>query len=124
MTMQLYNPALADGSAGTITIEQFPFVLGRSSAADFSLPLPFVSRQHCKLSRFGDGYIVEDLDTPNGTFVNGEQVHGPTPLNHGDILSFGPLAYRVYLHGFPQPSAGTAVAEGNEQSTQIYGGSR
>lgn len=48
-----------------------------------------VSRRHARLIRTGTGYSVEDLETPNGVFVNGRRVQGQTELKDGDILELG-----------------------------------
>ena len=49
--------------------------VGRSSGADFIVDAPLVSRVHCRLTAQPDGGLeVHDLDTTNGTYVNGERV--------------------------------------------------
>jgi pSer/pThr/pTyr-binding forkhead associated (FHA) protein len=52
---------------------------------------------HCAIL-VGDGQaVVEDLGTPNGTFVNGKQVSGRRELHTGDQLRIGPLEFEVQL---------------------------
>src|SRR5262245_64648481 len=105
MRTLLHNPAIGSG-LGEILVEKFPFTVGRSSNADRALPAPFISRLHCRFSLQGEDVVVEDLETPNGTFVNGEPVRGPTPVRHGDSVGLGPMTYRVYLRDLP---AGTGT---------------
>lgn len=52
-----------------------------------------VSRQHARLLRKGDDWMIEDLSSTNGTFVNDERVSPsqPTPLNSGDSVRCGQL---------------------------------
>lgn len=63
--------------------------LGRGSAAGHEIDDPLVSRRHASVSVDGDRAQVEDLESRNGTFVNGEQIHGPTTLVPGDQLLVG-----------------------------------
>src|SRR5439155_3125602 len=44
------------------------------------------SRQHVKIKLVGDRYIVEDLESKNGTWVNGQQLKGERPLKDGDEI--------------------------------------
>ena len=57
-----------------------------------------VSRQHARLLRKGDDWIIEDLSSTNGTFVNDERVSPsrPTPLNNGDSVRCGQLVLTFY----------------------------
>lgn len=60
--------------------------LGRDVASDIVLGDPEVSRQHSRLTRTPGGYVLEDLGSTNGTFVNGERLTGPRVLTPGDLL--------------------------------------
>ena len=100
MRILLKGPASWD-SVGDVLIEKFPFVIGRGGKLDCTLPLVFISRTHCKLSLNDGEVLVEDLGSSNGTFVNGKKISGPTPLRHDDLLSFGPLQFRVLRQGIP-----------------------
>ena len=48
-----------------------------------------ISRFHCQIKRQGDQLLIEDLDSTNGTFVNGVRVQQPTPLSVGDVALLG-----------------------------------
>ena len=63
--------------------------VGRAGDADLVLADELVSRHHAQLTPSGSGAVVEDLGSRNGTFVNGEAVHGPTHLIPGDQLQVG-----------------------------------
>src|SRR5437879_10185002 len=66
-------------------------VVGRRRDCDLRILSSEVSRRHCLL-RIDDGYLnVEDLDSINGTFVNGSRVVGKQVLRPGDHLEVGPL---------------------------------
>ena len=63
--------------------------VGRSTGADFILDAPLVSRVHCRLTALPNGELeVLDLDSTNGTFLNGERVVS-TRLSSGDRLGVG-----------------------------------
>ena len=61
-----------------------------------------VSRIHARLDRTGEGGFVTDLNSMNGTFLNGERLkpNEKRPLCHGDRISFANLHYRVKIRDF------------------------
>lgn len=63
--------------------------VGRGRDADLVLADELVSRRHARLTPSGAGAVVEDLGSRNGTFVNGEGIHGPSQLEPGDQLQLG-----------------------------------
>ena len=63
--------------------------LGRATGADFIVDAPLVSRVHCRLTVLPSGDLeVRDLDSTNGTFVNGQRVERAR-LASGDRLRVG-----------------------------------
>lgn len=80
-------------SAGNM---QTSVTIGRDQSADIVLPNPLVSRRHAALDP-GDGpRLLRDLDSSNGTFVNGERVTRKA-LSAGDVVRIGP--YRLAYDG-------------------------
>jgi pSer/pThr/pTyr-binding forkhead associated (FHA) protein len=64
--------------------------IGRATRADFIVDRTLVSRLHCRLTATPSGQLeVEDLNSTNGTFVNGRRVLKRTPLSDGDHLRVG-----------------------------------
>jgi hypothetical protein len=63
--------------------------LGRGEGADIRLEDPYASSRHCRIARQGDLLVLEDLNSTNGTYLNGEEVRGPQPLHPGDRISIG-----------------------------------
>ena len=63
--------------------------IGRAAGADFILDAPLVSRVHCRLTSLADGGLeLRDLESTNGTFVNGQRVQ-TARLVQGDRLRVG-----------------------------------
>ena len=63
--------------------------VGRSTGADFIVDAPLISRVHCRLTALPDGELeVRDLESTNGTFVNGERIQA-VRLAPGDRLGVG-----------------------------------
>ena len=66
-----------------------------------TLPDSTVSGLHARIQRAGDRselFVIHDLGSTNGTFVNGRRIHGPTPLDDGCVLFLGSqvLVFRLY----------------------------
>ena len=68
--------------------------VGRAPRADFVVDAPLVSRLHCRLTLQPDGLLVEDLESTNGTFVNGERVT-KLVMRSGDALRVGRMEFAV-----------------------------
>ncbi len=83
----------ADGQAGRWLLEKEKYVIGRREPADLVLPFRRISRQHASIHQDHLGYYIIDLNSRNGTFINGEAI-GSTPhrLTSGDNLVFGGVA--------------------------------
>ena len=63
--------------------------IGRATGADFIVDAALVSRVHCRLTALPGGELeVRDLNSTNGTFVNGERVENAV-LSSGDRLQVG-----------------------------------
>src|SRR5881398_2333543 len=63
--------------------------LGRADYNDIVLPDPSVSTSHAKLQRREGVWVLVDLDSTNGTFVEGERVSGEAPLGPGTMVRLG-----------------------------------
>jgi len=68
-------------------IDRERIVIGRGSDCDIVLPERQASRQHVAVERDDSGYLLHDLESKNGTFVNGQEVRGePCRLKDGDEI--------------------------------------
>lgn len=70
--------------------------IGRAARADFIVDAPLVSRVHCRLTAGADALELKDLDSTNGTFVNGERV-AQKLLKGGDRVGVGRVELTVEL---------------------------
>ncbi len=80
-----------------IVIEQQPLIIGRDETCDLVIPDRQVSRQHARIRLEADRYILEDLGSKNGTFVNGQELPGPYPLQDGDKIQIALCCRLVYV---------------------------
>lgn len=76
-------------------IDASPFTVGRRHDQKLSLASPTVSGRHAEVHIVEEGLVVRDLGSTNGTFVNGERVHGECQVNHGDLLQFAQVVFRA-----------------------------
>ena len=71
--------------------------IGRSAPADIVVPHQSVSREHCVLGIANDELVVSDLNSTNGTYVDGERVGRGTVVPVGGILQVGEVSMRHAL---------------------------
>lgn len=69
--------------------------LGRDPRNALVLSMPQVSTCHAVIRHTEGRWVVEDLQSTNGTWLNGQRVRGPEPLRDGDLLHVGPIGFRV-----------------------------
>jgi signal transduction histidine kinase len=80
----------------TFRLVRMPVLIGRGHA-DVQLRGMDVSRQHARLTTSGNDFTVEDLESQNGTFVNGVMVEGKAEVRVGDRLQIGSTIF-VFAH--------------------------
>lgn len=79
------------------SIQNEVVVLGRGSECDLLLPERQVSRQHVRIKHLDDSYVLEDLDSKNGTWVNGQQLKGERVLHDGDEIQIALAVKMVFV---------------------------
>lgn len=85
---------LQEGQAIPFDLAVAETVIGRHPECTFQINSNMVSRKHAKVVKSGDQFVVEDLGSGNGTFVNGKKIDGPTVLTHDDRIKLGPILLR------------------------------
>jgi pSer/pThr/pTyr-binding forkhead associated (FHA) protein len=89
-------------SGRSIDVTQPEVVIGRHTEADLRLPLPDVSRRHCRLVYAEGRWQVFDLDSLNGVYVNGYRVK-QAYLDEDDTLRVGGFVFDVHVRSEGRP---------------------
>jgi pSer/pThr/pTyr-binding forkhead associated (FHA) protein len=77
-------------------LEGDQITIGRDPTNSITINDAEISRRHARLTFQGGKYILEDLGSTNGTFVNGQRLAGPRVLKSGEIVSFGEQIVLVF----------------------------
>ncbi|HET6350611.1 MAG TPA: FHA domain-containing protein [Coriobacteriia bacterium] len=72
-----------------------PVVIGRSPGADIVIGDDFVSGRHTRISPVADEIVLEDLDSTNGTVLNGRRIVSAQTLRPGDVIEIGAVKMEV-----------------------------
>jgi len=83
-----HHPGVAYDVAGGAT-------LGRGDV-EIKLDDPFASSRHARISQQGHVFVIEDLGSTNGTYLNDEPLNGPQPLHPGDRIRIGDCEFSYY----------------------------
>lgn len=84
-----------EGDDESILVYPIPFSVGRRPGCSLQLNFKTISGNHAELTLDHDQLWVSDLNSTNGTYVNGRRITQPTPLREEDLLQFADLAFRV-----------------------------
>lgn len=77
-------------------------VIGRRHSCDLCIPLMSVSKKHCQLNHDGGVLKIRDLDSSNGTYLNGKRVDKEAVIQAGNSIKIGPLTFVLQIDGQPQ----------------------
>jgi len=94
----------------TFPLDGDQLTIGRDSSNGVAINDAEVSRRHSRLSFRGGKYVIEDLGSTNGTFVNGQRLAGPVVLKAGDVVSLGEQIVLMYDAINMDPGATVAVS--------------
>src|SRR5690606_18078181 len=89
-------------------------VVGRAEDAQIRVGSTDVSRHHCELLPTAHGVLVNDLDSANGTLVNGEAITTEFLLAPGNTLTVGPMIFRL----LPKVPAKVPLASSTNRADQ------
>ncbi len=84
-----------EGKQTSLPLAHDEYGVGRADENAIRLTDRNVSRKHAALRKNGEGWIVRDLESYNGTYVNGARVVGEQNIAHGDVVQLGD--YRIEL---------------------------
>ncbi len=108
--------AAINGEPKVIPVESPRFTIGRGAESSLCIPSSVVSRSHAELIRVGANYLLRDLGSTNGSFVNGARVTEQM-LNDGDTLRFGANGPEMSFRMVESDSGAVPALPRHEQST-------
>ena len=85
---------LVAGQAKTYELKHGDNFLGRLPECDIQIDSNMVSRKHARVYPQDGRFYIEDLNSGNGSFVNGQKITAPTLLKTDDRIKFGPILFR------------------------------
>lgn len=95
-----------------IEINRAHFEIGRDPSCQLRPDSPAISRRHTVIEQRAGRVFVRDLDTTNGTTVNGETLRGTErQVHHGDQLQIGPLLFGFVIQAQPDPGAAAGLED-------------
>lgn len=118
---------LVQGQAKTYDLKSGDNVLGRLPDCDIQIDSNMVSRKHARVFSKGTDFLIEDLGSGNGTFVNGQKVEQPLTLKTNDRIKLGPVLFRfegekpVGGVGTEETSLGAVSFDSGEGTSTITG---
>jgi pSer/pThr/pTyr-binding forkhead associated (FHA) protein len=89
-------------------LSQFPFVIGRDESADFTVESTRVSRRHAVLDEQDGAFVLRDLDSTNGTYVNGKRV-SEVPVTTGDVVVIADFEFTFFSESSAARASATQV---------------
>ncbi|MBK5295392.1 MAG: SpoIIE family protein phosphatase [Acidobacteriia bacterium] len=114
--LTIINPS---GQRNRLTLGSATIHIGRQSDNELVLRDNRVSRVHAKIQPVDDHYVIEDLDSRHGLFVNGRRLEGPHTLATADTVTFGfPDGYQLIFSTADQGLAKLA----DKMADQMAGG--
>lgn len=94
----------------TFPLDGDQIMIGRDSSNGVAINDAEISRKHARMIFQGGKYVIEDLGSTNGTFVNGQRLAGPVVLKAGDVISLGEQIVLMYDAINMDPGATVAVS--------------
>jgi pSer/pThr/pTyr-binding forkhead associated (FHA) protein len=120
MTKTLYRLVVRQGPipGQVFECDRNEISIGRDIANDFVINDAEVSRRHAQLTLEGDRYKIEDLNSTNGTYIDGQRLIGPHIMAIGEIIMFGDNV-GVIFEGEPAPADVTVASPVDLESTPV-----
>jgi adenylate cyclase len=114
----MYGELVPQGGGDPIPLFKRSLLVGRRESCDIVLRFPNVSAHHCQLTCNGGYWYVRDLESRNGTKVNGMRVTDKR-LDPGDVLSIAKHKYHVKYSPVELGAVGPPPEEGTDHD--IFG---
>ena len=113
LTLDLYYSVNSEGGSQFIIEDEL--VIGRSEGCDISIDDKRISRKHALLKVNNSRLQITDLQSSNGSSVNGNKISIPTNLINGDVISFEQHLFTVQIE-MKQQATEEAIAENKDQT--------
>lgn len=118
----VHRPGWLEGLRGSLAgrkleLDKPAQVFGREAGNDVQVPDGRISRQHARIQRAADGYIIEDLGSTNGTFINGARLRKPQALQPGDEIALGDSLF-VFRQA-PAPGAAPRAVKDTDRHAAV-----
>jgi hypothetical protein len=119
MAAQSYQLVMKSGPTPgkTYPLSKSEIYVGRDVTNDISVNDAEISRKHARLTTQDDTFVVEDLGSTNGTFVDAQRLMGPHVLRPGELIMFGENVGMVFEAVAYDPNS-TMVSSGGAMPTQ------
>lgn len=106
MKVDLEEEKINQNATGFVLVEEngkaYPLfninTIGRANDADIVIEDPFISSKHALIEKRGSRMIIQDLNSTNGTFVNGKRIRKPVRLKENDQIALGKKNF-TFLRG-------------------------
>jgi chromosome segregation ATPase len=104
MTLKLVVTTNVNGDVFELVLKNARYGVGRRHDNDLRIKETYISGYHSELLRTEDGdYVLTDLGSSNGTFLNGRRIDGKEKIKTGDFIKFGILKVAVQEHTDTMP---------------------
>jgi hypothetical protein len=118
MVAQPYQLVMKTGPTPgkTYPLSKSEIYIGRDATNEIAVNDAEISRKHARLTMQGDTFVVEDLGSTNGTFVDAQRLMGPHVLQPGELIMFGENVGMTFEAMTYDPNATMMAASGNVQT--------
>jgi len=104
------------GAVERVVITKPSFVIGKLGSNDLCLDKQNISRAHCQIVSINGNYIIRDLGSRNGTYVEGRRIAGEVPLQDGTRIDLG--AIHIIFHATQAEDTRAKPAPGTRSRVQ------
>lgn len=104
-------------------LEQEEILLGRDETCEIKLSSRWISRKHARLCLEGNRYVIDDLGSKNGVYVNGDRIYGKQVLSDGDKIQLAPELDLIFVDQeatAPVPGRGVERLHLDQDTRQVY----
>lgn len=113
---------IKDGNSGKsfeYPLKKTNITIGKRDGNDIILDRTNISREHCQIIQVNGGFFVRDLQSRNGTFVNGDKINGDTILQHGSTIQLGDFLLRFLDTESSPPQTSLTSPQTVERETAV-----